>query len=353
MRVTNTFVLSLLLAATAIAQERKRFQFDVKGLGGQPLNDKLFEENVLIVDLWGTWCPPCRAAVPALEGLYRKYKHHGLEIVGFNYEGDAGPEQAAETVRKFAAEQGITYPLALGTPAIQQQVANFRGYPTMLWFKKGLLLERTTVGFAPKHAKELETWVREQLGLEPLPGGEAPKPHDATGDKEPVADAPQPEPEKADLPPGVIFKPGDGDKGFDFEATDVEGRALRFHELRGKPVVLVLTSTWDQTAIETAKLATMLHEKFAPGGVHVLAASLEIEKEEGLRNRKIQAFRDKHGLRHRLFGAGLGLQKKIHVFTGLPLFLVFDAEGTLVLREPGGKEATGVKVEEKLAELAK
>ena len=93
-------------------QEAKAFKFEIETLGGQGFDQDDFKNNLLIVDFWGTWCPPCRQALPGMVALYRKYKHHGLEIVGLNYENNDDLEDAAETVRAFAAEVGITYQLA-------------------------------------------------------------------------------------------------------------------------------------------------------------------------------------------------------------------------------------------------
>src|SRR5688572_16227993 len=129
MHITTRLLSIALLAAAGAAQATiADFTFAADKLGGGKLRAADFAENVLIVDLWGTWCPPCREAVPHLQRLYAKYKHHGLEIVGFNYERGARAEQAA-VVRKFAAEHGITYHLALGDPAVQRQVPGFEGYP--------------------------------------------------------------------------------------------------------------------------------------------------------------------------------------------------------------------------------
>jgi hypothetical protein len=50
----------------------------------------------------------------------------------------------------------------------------------------------------------------------------------------------------------------------------------------------------------------------------------------------IKEFMKKNGVSYRAFAAGIDLQKKIYLFTGIPLFLVFDAQGKLVLREGGG-----------------
>src|SRR5262245_40972339 len=155
------------------AQKIKDFKFEVTALGGQKLTEQSFANHVLIVDFWGTWCPPCRKAVPILEAMYRKYRQYGLEIVGLNYE--RGDGDAAKSVRKFASDQGISYYLALGTPAIQQQVPKFEGYPTLLLFKKGengIEFDHMETGLDPdtdKAKKKLEAWIRGAVGLEEMP----------------------------------------------------------------------------------------------------------------------------------------------------------------------------------------
>lgn len=319
------------LGTHAAAQTIDNFTFTLEKLGGGPLRSDDFKENILIVDLWGTWCGPCKEAVPHLQRIYAKYKHYGLEIVGLNYE--RGPrEQQVTTARKFAAEHGITYPLALGDPAVQRQVPDFRGYPTLLMFNRGLAFSQLHVGFAPGQEKEIERWVREALQL-PVEAG---KPAEAGVDAEAIEDA-EAVPEaatKSDVPAGAIFKPGDGDKGFDFEATDIDGQALRFKDLRGKLVFLALTTTWDPEAVNTAALLNKLHAA-AGDKAHVLAASFERAADEPAKVIAIREFAAKHEIAYRVFPASLGFYKKIHLFGGVPMFLAFDAEGTLVLRESG------------------
>src|SRR5690606_7798840 len=125
------------------------------------------------------------------------------------------------------------------------------------------------------------------------------------------------------------------DTGFDFEATDVDGAVLRFKDLRGKPVVLGLTTTWDGEAENTAKLLDRVRRELGDDA-HVIAASFERSKDAAVNAVAIKEFMRKVGVEYRAFPAPLGLQKKIWLFTGVPLFLVFDAEGRLVLREDGG-----------------
>lgn len=46
------------------------------------------KKRVLVVEFWATWCPPCRASIPHLTELQRKYKDKEVYIVGITTEGD-------------------------------------------------------------------------------------------------------------------------------------------------------------------------------------------------------------------------------------------------------------------------
>ena len=345
------FQVLVVAAITAMisAQSVEDFEFELESLGGQTLRQDDFRKSVLIVDFWGTWCRPCRDAVPHLQAMYAKYKHHGLEIIGLSYESAAG--NPAENVRNFAIDHGLTYHLALGTPALTRQVQGFRDYPTLLCFNRNLEFDHAWVGFTPDSPTAIEAWVRRALDLAPL---------ESTDSRDDPATDNAIDDQTASLPPGVIFKPGDGDTGFAFVADDLDGKRIDFEQLRGKPVLLALTSTWDQSATITAALLDAIHRKRGTD-CHVLAAYLELRAPQTTKLEAIRTFRAKHGLGYRLFLSDLGMQKKIHMFSGMPMFLLFDDTGRLALRESGtddtaetGKalDATRAKIELLLDHLA-
>ena len=336
--IARQFLTLALLSVAISAQEDKAdkvasFQFQGKTLGGRTIDASDFAANVLIVDLWGTWCPPCREAIPHLVDLYQQYKHHGLEIVGFCYNGSGGAEDS-DTVRKFAAKQKITYPLLPGDKAVRDQVPDFSGYPTLLLFGKNLELKRTQTGFNEETGEELEQWVRQALGL------------DDQGDEEPKAPAKEP------VPAGKIFEPGNGDAGFELELQDVTGADFQFSALRGAPVLLAITTSWDQEAAKTAQLLESARK--AHPGLHVVAWHLERSGKAEEKVAAVRKFLQEQQVGYRAVTSQLKLSRqKVHRFGSLPTILLFDRDGKLVQRENGISADIGARLLQTAAQLAK
>jgi thiol-disulfide isomerase/thioredoxin len=61
--------------------------FDLPDRTGKFLSLKRLRGKTVLVDFWATWCAPCRATMPEVENLYRKYRSKGLEVIGINIEG--------------------------------------------------------------------------------------------------------------------------------------------------------------------------------------------------------------------------------------------------------------------------
>jgi thiol-disulfide isomerase/thioredoxin len=163
MRIELAFALLLSLAPALSAQDAEDindFQFEVLTLDNTTLSDADLRDKVVLVDFWGTWCGPCKRMIPALKKLYDEYHEQGLEIVGLAYTSK-GQGEDVQTIRQFAVKNEIPYPLASGSPAILKQVPEFRGYPTLLCFRKGMICEEVMVGV---HSYEqLEAFVKRAI----------------------------------------------------------------------------------------------------------------------------------------------------------------------------------------------
>jgi peroxiredoxin len=79
-------------------------------LQGKPVSLSDYKGNVILLDFWATWCPPCRKEIPGFIELYNTYKSRGLVVIGVSMD-DA--DDIAD-VKRYAAQIKMNYPILLG-----------------------------------------------------------------------------------------------------------------------------------------------------------------------------------------------------------------------------------------------
>ncbi|WP_042381454.1 TlpA family protein disulfide reductase [Streptacidiphilus melanogenes] len=75
------------------------------GLDGRPLNLSSYRGHVVVLNIWGSWCGPCRAEAGGLEQVFEAYRAKGVQFVGVDTR-DLDPAPA----RAFARTAGLRYP---------------------------------------------------------------------------------------------------------------------------------------------------------------------------------------------------------------------------------------------------
>jgi cytochrome c biogenesis protein CcmG/thiol:disulfide interchange protein DsbE len=88
---------------------------ELKALNGAPIRLSSYAGKVLVLNLWATWCGPCRVETPELVNLYKENRTRGLEVVGLSTEN---PEESAEKVRKFVQDFDVNYRIGWATPEV-------------------------------------------------------------------------------------------------------------------------------------------------------------------------------------------------------------------------------------------
>ena len=104
--------------------------FSGKTLTGTPLSFSTYRGRVVVLNFWGSWCPPCRSEAPTLAALSAKYSHHEVSFLGVDVEDTPVNGEA------FEQGFGITYP-SLNDPgqAVAQVISSalpISGTPTTL-----------------------------------------------------------------------------------------------------------------------------------------------------------------------------------------------------------------------------
>lgn len=142
------------------------FEFELPTLAGETATlDQLKGKALTIVDIWGTWCPPCRREIPHFIELYEQFKEEGLEIVGVTYEQTQDVQAACNSIEAFLKEMPIPYPLVITDGGIIEEIPGFQGFPTTLFVDAEGQVRLKLVG---EHSKEdLELIITSLMAAEP------------------------------------------------------------------------------------------------------------------------------------------------------------------------------------------
>ena len=112
------------------------FAFDLPSVEGETISSSALLGKVVLVDIWGTWCGPCRTEIPHLVQLQNAYEPQGLQVVGLTYEREGDKAEQVDRIRQFIDEQGINYLCLVGDRPTRKRVRDFQVYPTKLFLDR-------------------------------------------------------------------------------------------------------------------------------------------------------------------------------------------------------------------------
>ena len=82
--------------------------YSATGLDGSKFDLATKRNKVVLLNLWATWCGPCRYEIPELQALHAKFEPKGFEVIGVSVD-----ESGVEPVKQFVNEFKMTYPVVL------------------------------------------------------------------------------------------------------------------------------------------------------------------------------------------------------------------------------------------------
>jgi len=134
------------------AEKQANLDFTVKDMNGANVRLADHKGKVILINFWATWCPPCKMEIPGFIELYDQYKDQGLVILGVSGDDDA------ETLRTFASEWKINYPMLVGRDEekLLDAYGPLYGYPTSVLVGRSGAVCGRHVGPATKEEFEKE-----------------------------------------------------------------------------------------------------------------------------------------------------------------------------------------------------
>lgn len=139
--------------------------YTVTTLAGKPVAIHDLRGRVTVLNIWATWCGPCRKEMPALQQLHRQFHERGLDVVGVNV--DAPQEDRQKRIEELTGRLGVEYEILLDPE--QKFVRTFHaiGVPqTLLIDREGRLIRHWRGAFDPM-APEVVVLVEQALSQNP------------------------------------------------------------------------------------------------------------------------------------------------------------------------------------------
>jgi cytochrome c biogenesis protein CcmG/thiol:disulfide interchange protein DsbE len=163
--------------------------FAAKTLVGAPRTKTLadYEGEVVLLNIWATWCVPCRVEMPSMQALHQALGPQGLKIVAVSVD-DPGSEDA---IREFATEYGLTFEILHDASGRIRQQYQTTGVPETFVIGRDGVIRRKVIAAANWNSPDNRKLLAQLLGV-PVPAApdstlvpkdEAPRTSGAAGDR--------------------------------------------------------------------------------------------------------------------------------------------------------------------------
>ena len=132
--------------------------FELQTTEGETIKLSDLRGQAVLVNLWATWCPPCRAEMPAIERVYKDYKDQGLVVLAVNMTAQDTPSNIAP----FIDEYGLTFPVLLDEDNSVASAYQLRSLPSSFFIDRDGIIREVVIG-GPMAEALLRTRVEQIL----------------------------------------------------------------------------------------------------------------------------------------------------------------------------------------------
>ena len=157
-KICSILVLAFLFAGTGCQSDANSSpaapDFSLSDLSGQMISLKEHRGQVVLLDFWATWCPPCRLSIPELVALQEKYKDKGFVVIGVSLDDPAQFTDAY--LQSFMEKNKINYKVLRFNKKVLVDYFAFESpaIPTMFIIDRKGRIRDKIVGFRPKVLKK-------------------------------------------------------------------------------------------------------------------------------------------------------------------------------------------------------
>jgi cytochrome c biogenesis protein CcmG/thiol:disulfide interchange protein DsbE len=116
----------------------------------------------VLINLWASWCPPCKAEMPAIERVYQNYKGQGLQVIAIN----TTYQDTRAAADSFAQSEGLTFPIVYDTDGKVSREYQLQALPSTFFIAPNGKIQTVVLG-GPMSEALLRSKVEQLLGSAP------------------------------------------------------------------------------------------------------------------------------------------------------------------------------------------
>lgn len=134
-----------LAASEAIQAPHRGFlapDFELQDANGENIRLSDLRGQPVLLNIWATWCPPCRAEMPAMQAVYEAYQQDGFIILAVN----ATNQDDRQAVLSFVQEYGLTFPVLFDDSGSVAQTYLSKALPTSFFIDQNGIIQEVVVG---------------------------------------------------------------------------------------------------------------------------------------------------------------------------------------------------------------
>jgi len=122
-----------------------------------------YKGQVVLLNVWATWCPPCQAELPSLERLYQAYGDKGLKLVAVSIDDYV----SEDSIRAFGKNFGITFEILHDSTHAIERMYQTTGYPESFVIGREGTIRKKWIGPDDWNSQGNRALVAQLLGLQP------------------------------------------------------------------------------------------------------------------------------------------------------------------------------------------
>ena len=132
----------------------------------RPVTLAAYRGKVILLNVWATWCPPCRIEMPSMERLHRKLAGTDFRIVAVSVDGDAfysAQQQGPREIMAFVNDMGLTFDILHDPSGTIRNSYQITGVPESFVIDKGGVIVKKVIGAAEWDGPVNEALIRRLL----------------------------------------------------------------------------------------------------------------------------------------------------------------------------------------------